>query len=156
MRFEPKPVNPEPETPPVPLTPEERERRYEELRQRSANSRIYVEPRDPNIAVRWVRNDPHDISLHEWMGFKFAKDNPKLPKEQRRFQTTVQLREDGTYILGDVILMEIARDDYEFYINEGIQRSRDLVHAGKRAFRTEAAKLDVPTFERDKAGNIVR
>lgn len=142
---------------PQPMTPEEREARYEELRRRSQISQIFAECRNPNIAVRWVRkDDPNDIALHEWMGFRIAKDNPRVAKEKRRFNTAIPPKEDGTYVLGDVILMEIPKDDYDFFVNEGIQRSRELVDGGKKAFVSEANKLGVPTFQRDQVGNITR
>lgn len=149
---------------PKPMTAEERERRYAELRGRMQMSRIFVEP-PAGIAVRWVRkDDPVDISTHKWMGFEHVVEDIALPalKEgerpgmpgRRRFRTAVPANADGTYTVGDVILMEIAEDDYEFYIQEGVNRSRSLVDAGKENFLSEAEKHDVPVFERDKAGNI--
>jgi hypothetical protein len=134
---------------PTPLTPEERARRYEELRRKQSSSRIYARHRNPNMYVRWARDDSNDIALHKHLGFVFAKDNPKGPEDKRRIDTVVQLGEDGMYRIGDVILMEIPRDDYEFYCNENAQRSRELVDAGKRSFRDEAEKLGVETFERN-------
>jgi hypothetical protein len=138
------------------LTPEERAARYEELRRRSVTSRIFARAKDPGIAVRWVRRDTnnHDVSLHEYLGFKIAKDNPKRPKEQRRFETAVPLGDDGIYVCGDVILMEISREDYEFYLSEGVARSRAQMDSGKAAFHEEAHKAKVPTFERDQNGRM--
>ncbi len=141
---------------PKKLSAKERAARHEELRRRSSQSAIFAECKNPDIAVRWVRkDDPNDISLHEWMGFQIAKEpDPKAERAKRRFNTSVSPREDGTYVLGDVILMEIQKDDYDFFVNEGIERSRQQVDGGKETFRHEAAKLDVPTFERDKAGQF--
>ena len=139
------------------LTPEERALRYEELRRRQLNSRIFAEARNPAIAVRWVRkDDPNDIALHEWWGFIIAKEpNPKAPKDKRRFHTAIPPREDGTYICGDVILMEIAKDDYDFYLNQNRATANEMIPQGQRAFREEAAKLDVVTYARDKSGTKI-
>lgn len=147
-----------------PMTDEERKKRYAELRGRMEMSRIYVEP-PKGVAVRWVRKDDSiDISKHEWMGFRIVVDDPKLPalkqsespgtSGRRRFRTAIPCNADGTYVIGDVILMEIPAEDYEFFLSEGVARSRALVDAGKKNFLAEAEKLDVPAFERDKAGNI--
>ena|SRR5215831_13665414 len=139
------------------LTPEERVARYEELRRRSAMSRIFAEARNPAIAVRWVRkDDPNDLALHEWWGFIIAKEpNPKAPKEKRRFNTAIPPREDGTYVCGDVILMEIAKDDYDFYLNQNRAMANSMIDNGQKAFRDEAEKLEVATFMRDKTGRHV-
>jgi len=139
------------------LTPEERAARYEELRKRSAISRIYAKARNPAIEVRWVRKDDlNDIALHEYWGFKIAREpNPKAPKEKRRFDTAVPPRDDGTYVCGDVILMEIAKDDYDFYLNQNRAIANSMISDGQRAFRDEAEKLDVATYVRDKSGRRV-
>lgn len=148
--------NEKPAQPTPTLTPEERERRYEELRRRQEIPRTFAECRDPSIEVRWVRkDDANDISLHEWLGFKIAKDNAKLPKDKRRFNTAIPPNEDGHYVCGDVILMEIPKDDYDFYLAEGVRRSTASVDGGKKVFIDEAKKREVPVFIRDKAGNVV-
>lgn len=137
------------------MTPE-RLARYEELRKRQRMSRIFAECKDKSIAVRWVRKDDAvDISHHEWMGFRIAKEpNPTATPEERRFHTAVPCQPDGTYVIGDVILMEILADDYEFFIEEGANRATALMNAGKSGFIGEAQKLNVPVLERDKAGNV--
>jgi hypothetical protein len=140
----------------TPLTDEERQRRYETLRRKSSLSAIHAEHRNPGLKVRWVRDDKFDVAFHKHMGFEFCKDNPKTPEAQRQIDTVVAISDDGMYRTGDVILMQINRDDYEFYQRENVRRSREMVDAGKKTFRSEAQKMDVPTFERDKAGNIVR
>jgi hypothetical protein len=134
----------------LPMTSEERSRRYERMRRRSQESAIFARPRDPNVYVRWVRDDKHDVSRHRHMGFRIVKENPKLAEDKRRIDTVVELGEDGTYRTGDVVLMEIAKDDYDYLLQEAVQRSRDQVDVGKETFRSEAEKLEVPTFERER------
>lgn len=138
---------------PKPMTPEERERRYEELSRMSELSAIWVRPRNPEIAVRWVRNESRDIALHKTQGFRIVAEDPKLPESKRRFETMIPPNEDGNYVYGDVILMEAARMDYEFFIEQGLKRSRLQMDQGKQSFIEESRKRGVPTFERDKMGN---
>lgn len=150
------PANDDPVVPTTkPLTDEQRAKRYDELRRRQQMSRIFAQCNNPDISVRWVRkDDSNDISYHEWMGFKVAVEpDPNAPKDKRRFNTAVPCNEEGKYVVGDVILMEIPRDDYEFYLSECTKRSTEMVDAGKDNFITEAQRMDVPVFERDKAGN---
>jgi hypothetical protein len=142
---------------PAPLSAEERQSRYDELRRRAATSRIFAEARDKSLAVRWVRqHDATDISYHQWLGFSFAKEpDPKASRDKRLYNTAIEPDPDGCYRLGDVILMVINKDDYDFYCNENVELSRKMVDNGKKSFRDDARKLDVPTFERDQHGRIV-
>jgi len=138
------------------LTKEERETRWKELREKLALSRIYVKA-PAGITPRWVRkDDSNDMSYHEWMGFVIAREDPKVPKDKRRFQTSVPIREDGTYIVGDVILMEIDTETYQFYIRERLQQANAIPQAAKKEFREQAEALKAPTFERDRSGSIIR
>ena len=57
----------QPETPSTPvaatiarLTPEERAKRYADLRKRTSLSPLWAEVRDPEMHLRWVRNDKND------------------------------------------------------------------------------------------------
>lgn len=142
-------------TPPLRLSPEERARRYEELSRKTMLSAIYARHRDPNLYVRWARDDKFDIATHRHLGFDFARDNPKTKLENRRIDTVVPISDDGFYRTGDVILMEIDRDTYDFYCNKNVERSRDQMEQGPREFRNEARKRRVPTFTRDKGGHPV-
>ena len=132
---------------------EERHRRYAELTRRASLSPIYARHRDPAMYVRWVRDDKYDIATHKHMLFEFAKDSPKTPEPQRRINTVVPVSDDGLYRTGDVILMEIKRDDYEFYLNENVKRSKLMVNSGKDSFKNDAKRLKVPTFDRDSGGH---
>jgi len=144
------------DTPAKYLSKEEREKRYEELRNRLSQSRIYVKP-PAGVACRWVRReDSNDISYHEWMGFVIAKDDPEVPKDKRRFQTAIPIRSDGTYIIGDVILMECSEDDYKFFIDERLKAANATPQAAKEGFRQNAEQREVPTFERNKSGAVIR
>lgn len=141
--------------PPKRLSPEERAKRYEELSRRSTLSAIYARHRDPNLYVRWARDDKWDVPGHLHLGFEYAKDNPKAKRENRRIDTVVPISDDGCYRTGDVVLMEIERDAYEFYCNQNVLRARLMIDQGQQEFRNEARKRNVPTFTRDKQGHPV-
>ena len=48
--------------------------------------------------------------------------------------------------------MEIAKDDYDYYLNQNRALANEMIPQGQRAFRDEAAKLEVTTFTRDRSG----
>jgi hypothetical protein len=60
------------------------------------------------------------------------------------------LREDGTYVLGDVILLDCDEETYEFLLMESEQRSNAQQSSAKDNFAFEAEKQGVPVFEVDK------
>ena len=142
-------------TPPKKLTPEERERRYAELRRKSSLSPLWAEHRDPAMHVRWVRDDKNDIAYHKHLGYDFAKDRVEVPEAARSIDTVVQISEDGFYRHGDVILMQIDKDTHEYYSQRDVEYGRQMVGAGIANFKETAARLNVPTFERDKSGRII-
>lgn len=148
MEETPKPVF-------TPMTDDERRKRYDELRRRSSLSRIFARHRNPDMYVKWARDDRHDIALHKHLGFELVKDNPRLAEAKRMIDTVVPISEDGFYRTGDVILVQIPRLDYEFYCQMNVEESRRMVNAGKEGFKADAAKLGIPVFERDKAGHII-
>lgn len=127
------------------LTPEERSARYEEIRRRMRESRIKVTG-DPNKKYYWARkDDTHEMSRLGWMGYEVVHDDPKSPRI-----TATGLREDGTYVIGDVILMHIDKELDEFFDQENARRARELVEGAKANFVSDAHKEGVPTFERDE------
>jgi len=133
-----------------PMTPEEREARYEYLERMSMLSPIHATHRNPDWVVRWVFNGKvqSDITIHKAMGFEFATDNPKAPESERQVETTVQISDDGFYRLGDVILMQIPRMDYEFFMARNVNKSRLMVDNGKESFKEEAKRIKLPTGKR--------
>ena len=147
---------PEPQEPAFkPMTDDERRRRYEELRRRSSLSRIYARHRNPDMYVKWARDDRYDRALHKHLGFEIVHEDPKKPEARRLIDTVVPISDDGFYRTGDVILVQIPRIDYEFYCQMNVEESRRMVNAGKEGFKSDAAKLGIPVFERDKAGHII-
>jgi hypothetical protein len=81
------------------------------------------------------------MSRLDVLGFKPVVDSLKNPLWAANGR-----KEDGTFQLGDLILMEIDSDSYDYYLQDNIERSDALVRAAKEEFQAEAAKKGVPTF----------
>jgi hypothetical protein len=102
-----------------------------------SRSPIWVECKDPEVSVRWVRkDDPNDITFHQTRFFKIVQEDMK-PGAERRFNTALPPQPDGTYVHGDVILMECATDDYEFLLERNLELSRQQMSAGKARFKQQ-------------------
>jgi hypothetical protein len=133
-----------------PLTDEERRARYEFLRRRSMLSPIYAIHRNPDWVVRWVFNGKiqSEITTHLHLGFEFATDDPTVEASERQIDTVVPISDDGFYRTGDVILMQIPKIDYDFYLSENVRQSRLMVDQGKEGFKEEAKRIKLPTGKR--------
>lgn len=127
------------------MTPEERERWYAGMRTRMGRSLIQVNG-DPNKHYYWARkNDPAEMARLEWLGHEIVHDDPKAPRIK-----AAGLQQDGTYVLGDVILMQIDAEINEFLDMENARRARELIEGAKNDFVADAKSKEVPTFERDE------
>jgi hypothetical protein len=82
-----------------------------------------------------------------WLGFSIVHDDPK----NRAWQAN-GAKEDGTYVIGDVILMEIDRETYEFIQGEYIQTHEAMLKNTKATFISDAEAAGVPAFEVAKRG----
>ena len=142
---QPAPVNGE-------LTPEERKARLDEIRRRMTMSTLHVEP-PKGWEARWARHvDTQDIARLEYKGYQIVKDDPKTP----RYKTAVRCREDGTYIVGDVILMEVPSEVFEFLKENEREKADLLVRGATEDFISRTLGEGVPTFERDARGREIR
>jgi len=129
------------------LTDEERKKRFQELRQRQGRSMLHTEG-PPGKTGYWARkNDSAELSRLEYVGFSIVKDDPKHPSWK-----ATGLQEDGTYVVGDVILMEIDSVLYQMLLDDDAKRCRDMIPSASSNFQVEAAKQDVPTFETSGKG----
>lgn len=128
--------------PSKPLSSEERKQLLTRLRRNLGRSRLEVQgPSD--MWPYWARiNDNSEMSRLESFGFRVVVDNPKSP----RYQAS-GFRDDGTYILGDVILMEAPIEAVKFLEEQNLETARNLVASAKQGFKEEAEKAGVPTFE---------
>lgn len=130
----------------IPKDPEARREWYRQMRERMGKSRFAVEKVPAGYTPYWARKDDEaELSRLDMYGFKIVHDDPKNPRYKAN-----GLRDDGTYVLGDVILMEIQTEMYEFYKEENLEQARMLVEGVPQSFINEAEKQKVPAFEVDE------
>ena len=125
------------------LFPEERKKRYAELRAAMRRSKIEVVG-DPSKHYFWAdKNDDRELIKFDLLGYKVVKEQDlKHPKIK-----AAGLKPDGTYQIGDVILLECPMDVYEFLMLEMENEANSLVINAKENFKQEAEKVGAPTFE---------
>jgi len=129
------------------LSEAQRQALFASLRERMSRSPLAVTP-PSGVSAYWARKDDmQELSRLDLLGFKVVKE---ADRQNLRFKAN-GLKEDGTYVLGDVILLEIPTEMYEFYKQEIQERSRRLAEGGRADFLNEAQKAGVPTFEVSKA-----
>jgi hypothetical protein len=136
------------------LTEEQRRERYKELRSRIGRPRLEVVG-DPTKHYFWgPRGDSNELDRLDLIGYRIVREpnvkNVLEGKAQPRVKAA-GLREDGTYVLGDVILLECDMEVYEFLILENEQKSSLNQQAAKDNFVFESEKQGVPVFEVDKS-----
>ena len=136
------------------LTEQERKERYKTLRERIGKPRLEVTG-DPNKHYFWgPRGDNNELDRLDLIGYTVVREpNVKdvlLGKAQPRIKAA-GLREDGTYVLGDVILLECPMETYEFLMLESEQKSSLNQQAATENFKFESEKQGVPVFEVDKS-----
>lgn len=128
------------------MSPEDRAKKYQEIRRRMSESRIAVRGQS-HLKYYWARkDDTNELSRLEWIGYEIVREPDIL---HPRISAT-GLKQDGTYVLGDVILMQIDKEISEFLDRENAKRAKDMAEGVKMTFATEAAKEGVPAFERDE------
>lgn len=135
------------------LTEEQRQRRYSELRERMGKSRLEVVGKKGRHYFWGPRGDSNELDRLDLLGYKIVREpNVKdvLAGKAEPQIRAAGLREDGTYVLGDVILLECDEEVYEFLLLESEQKSNSQQAAAKDNFQFEAEKSGVPTFEVDK------
>lgn len=136
------------------LTEEQRRERYKELRSRIGRPRLEVTG-DPKTHYFWgPRGDSNELDRLDLIGYKVVREpNVKevLAGKAEPKVKAAGLREDGTYVLGDVILLECDMEVYEFLMLESEQRSNNNQIAARENFVFESEKQGVPTFEVDKS-----
>lgn len=131
-----------------PLSDEEKRRRFAELRARRAVTRLKADPPlGSNKVGYWARkNDTGELSKLEYLGFSIVHDDPKKPTWKA---SGLQL--DGTYQLGDVILLSIDKDTYEMYLEDNVEKGKQLIRAADDQFKDDCehkfGRYKVPTFD---------
>jgi hypothetical protein len=123
------------------LTPEQRRQRYAELRARAGRSLLETEAPAGKTGYWARREDKLEMYRLKTIGFEIVHDNPTSPAWKAG-----GLQSDGTYVVGDVILMEIDTELYEMYKQDNVDRSNAMMDV-RKAFHEKGAEQGVPTFE---------
>jgi hypothetical protein len=136
------PITPVSAAPSTPLTLEQKRAQFALLRQRMGRSQIEVTPPAGKSGYWAPLDDTRELGRLDWLGFKIVHDNPKSPIWQAN-----GAKEDGTYVVGDVILMEIDTWIYEMLQQEYIEINEAQRKNAPRNFQEEAERQGSPTFE---------
>src|SRR3979490_1272169 len=111
------------------LTPEQRRQRFAELRARMGRSMTEVTAPAGKTGYWARKDDMNELGRLEYLGFVIVRDKPKQPAWKGN-----GAREDGTYIVGDVILMEIDSEIYDFLLNENVERGAQMIEGASTGF----------------------
>lgn len=137
-----KPVEKVPPTPLTQLTPEQRSELYKRLRERMTTSKLAVEP-PPGMTAYWARKeDVSELARLDVLGFRVVREVEGQPKRYK----AQGARADGTYVMGDVILLEIPSEEWFFYQAENNVRATNMSKAAQAKLREDLEKVGAPTF----------
>jgi hypothetical protein len=125
-----------------PLTLDEKKKRFAELRSRMGRSQIEVVPPAGKTGLWGRKDDTRELGRLEWLGYHIVHDDPKNPVWKAS-----GLQSDGTYIVGDVILMEIDTWIYEMLQQEYQDQSESQRKNAKATFKDDAERVGAPVFE---------
>jgi len=145
------------------LTPEQekaaRKARYEAYRKKQGQPKLAVQAVSlkgkhffwaPNPGT-WKGDDSEMVRL-DTLGYALVKE-PKAKEIlagqdiKDRLVIAGGLRQDGTYVIGDVILTFCDQEVYDFHLLDVEERSDQLISGAQEDFKTEAARAGIPTFE---------
>lgn len=99
----------------------------------------------------WKGDDSEMVRL-DMLGYALVKE-PKAKEilsgqdVKDRLVIAGGLRQDGTYVIGDVILTFCDQEVYEFHLLDVEERSDQLITGAQEDFKTEAQRAGIPTFE---------
>lgn len=134
------------------LTPDQKKARYAELRKRLGESKLKVEGL-PNTHYFWAHTqDGAEMVRLETLGYSIVREPNAKAVLAGTAKPTIKangLRQDGTYIIGDAILIQCSTEDYEFIMLDAVEKGEEAVHTAQDDFRLEAEKVGVPVFETD-------
>jgi hypothetical protein len=135
------------------LSKEERRARYAKYRAAAAKSRFEVKGPE-GIHYFWApKDDSSEMTRLDIIGYTIVRE-PKaaevLAGKAEPVISASGLRQDGTYVIGDVILAQCPLETYEFALLDIEERHEAMLRAAKDNFLIEAEKSGVPTFEFSK------
>jgi hypothetical protein len=137
-------------TPQPPLLEEEKKARYAKFRRAARHSRFEVKGKE-GIHYLWApREDSSEMTRLSMLDYSIVREpNVKevLAGTKEAVVKAGGLREDGTYVIGDVILVQCTEEQYQFALQDVEDSHNELLTSAKDNFIDEANKAGVPTFE---------
>jgi len=131
-----------------------RKKRYEDLRQRMGRSRLEVHGK-PGRHYLWApRGDGNELDRLDLQGYSITREPNAAEVLKGKAKPQIKangLKEDGTYVLGDVILVDCDEEVYEFIMMQNEEKSNAQQSSARDNFVFETEKQGVPTFEVDKS-----
>jgi hypothetical protein len=135
--------------PAPPLSQEERKARYDKYRKAAAKSRFEVKGL-PGTHYFWApKDDSSEMTRLDMVGYQIVREPAAAEVLAGKAQpkiTASGLRQDGTYVIGDVILASCPEEIYEFALMDIEARHEDMKAGAKENFIIEAEKAGVPVF----------
>lgn len=139
--------------PAPPLSQEEKRKRYELYRSQSKASRFAVVG-NPNHHYLWApRDDGSEMTRLDMEGYWIVREKEPEKVLAGSAKPSIKaggLRQDGTYVIGDVILTACELEVYEFHLLSVSDNHDELLRSAKENFVTEAEKAGVPVFQFSK------
>lgn len=124
------------------LSKEERRKRYDALRAQAGRSMIEAIGPAGKTGYWARKDDTHELYRLQAIGFSIVHDDPT-----KRAWKAGGMQADGTYVISDVILLEIDTELYEMYLADNADRSQAMIDGGKTGFLQRAAEQGVPAFD---------
>lgn len=132
------------------MSREERKQRYAQYQKKLGRSKLEVQG-DPNIHYFWAdKNDDGELVRLDFLEYFIVKEpNAKdvIAGKATPKVRAAGLREDGTYVIGDVILMGCPMEIYEFHMMNVEELSEAQIAASVEQFKSSAQQRGIPTFD---------
>lgn len=128
-----------------------RKARYSELRKKLGRSKLEVKGK-PGLHYFWadsIRDQGELIRLSS-LGYFIVREPKVIEVLAGKAKPEIEangLCEDGTYKVGDVMLMACPQEVYDFLSLDISERHEDMIRGVTDTFKASAEELGVPTFE---------
>jgi len=135
------------------MSKEERARRYKELRERMGASRLKVVGK-PGIHYFWgPHEDSGEMARLDMIGYSIVREPNAEQVLEGKVDPQIKaagLRQDGTYVIGDVMLMQCPEELYEMILLDSEQRHQEMVQGAVTDFLVSAEQNGAPVIEVNK------
>lgn len=128
------------------MSREERLAFWRKYSSQNTSSKLTVKGED-GIHYLWApKDDESELIRLDGLGYIIVKVDPKASSETRKVKAA-GMKQDGTFSIGDVILMQCPEELYQLHLLDVEMRAEQLRDGAISDFRIEQEKRGVPTFE---------